>query len=161
MPFGIKNPFKKDDSDKINFARNMQTTAIDAKLRQTNPESEYIQMIGKLGYMVMDENVINFLYQNEVLHPFIPVFSPLNATIKLDKKQAELKRIRLENFIAMRKLTMPAEIYDSNGLEVIDGIRLFGHDRVSEAQDGWKGHLVTEQVTRIETRNVKEKGLFG
>lgn len=157
MVFGLSNPFKKRDSDKINFERNIQLTAADNQMKQNSPEADYIAMMGKMGYMVMDENFINLLFSNEMLHPLIPVFSPLNATIKLDKQQAELKRIRLENFISMLKLTAPPEVYNSNGMEVLDGMRLFGHDRVSEAVEGWKGHLVTEQVTKIQTQQLKEK----
>lgn len=155
------NPFKHKEDTSLQFKRDLTTAAVHGDAAKPNsPEADYLAMVGKMGFMVMDENIINFLYSNSLLHPFIPVFSPLNSTIKLDKQQAELKRIRLENFIVERKLTMPPETYDSNGLEVLDGLRIFGHDRVSEAMDGWKGHLVTEQVKVIETRTPEKKGWF-
>lgn len=153
------NPFKQKDDVGLQFRRELiLAEASGEAARPHSPEADYVAMVGKMGFMVMDENIINFLYSNPLLHPFIPVFSPINATIKLDKRQEDLKRIRLENFLVERKLTMPPDVYDANGLEILDGLRIFGHDRISEAADGWKGHLVTEQVKVIETRSQEKKG---
>lgn len=153
------NPFKHKDEEShaLRFQRDLTRAEVE---KPTSPEADYIAMVGKMGFMVMDENLINFLYSNPILHPLIPVFSPVNATIKLDKHQSELKRIRLENMLTVMKLTMAPNVYDANGLEILDGLRLYGHDRVSEAFEGWKGHLVTEQVKVIETRTPEKKGWF-
>lgn len=160
MVLGFLNPFKKRDNDFLQFERGLIASEVAGdSARPTNPEADYINMMGKLGPMILDENVVNFLHRFTILHPLIPVFSPLNATIKLDKKQAELKRIRIDNMITELKLTMPVEVYDANGMEILDGLRLFGFDRVSEAVDGWKGHLTTEQVKVIRTEQEK-KGVF-
>ena len=159
---GILDLFRKKDDGGLEFERNLAlaSEAGDSQ-KPTSPEADYAAMIGKMGFMIMDENVINFLYKNKVLHPYLFTFSPVNSTIKLSKHQSELKRIRLENQVVMTKLTMPPELYEANGMEIMDGVRLYGHDRVSEAEEGWKGHLVTEQVKVIDIKTTKEKGRFG
>jgi len=159
MVLGIKNPFKKDDN-LLQFSQGLVEAEVGgAAGKPESPEMEAWQLETKMKFMIKDEDVSNFLLQNKCLQPLVPVFSPVNATIKLNKQQAVLKRIRIENMITMMKLTMNPDVYEANGLEVLEGLRLYGHDRVSEAEEGWKGHLVTEQVKVIETRTEK-KGWF-
>ena len=160
MVLGIKNPFKKDDGE-LEYTRGLVQAEVagDAGKPPASPEMEAWNLETKMKFMIKDEDVSNFLLQNKCLQPLVPVFSPVNATIKLGKQQEALKRIRIENMITLMKLTMSPRTYEARGLEVLEGLRLYGHDRVSEAAEGWKGHLVTEQVKVIETRTEK-KGWF-
>ena len=149
----------KKDPNKLQFRRNLAISESVESARRSNPEAEYLQTIGKMGYMVMDERVIDLLFSNPSLQSLGPVYSPVNATIRLSKQEAALKRIRIENHITMLKLTMHPDLYEGNGMEILEGLRLFGFDRVSEAEAGWKGHLVTEQVKKIEISTDKNEKL--
>ena len=113
-------------------------------------------MTRKIGYLTIDETVLNFLNDNPELRPLLAPFSPLNSTIILNKHEASLKRIRFENLFALLKLTMEPATYEANGFEVLEGLRMYAHDRVSEAEEGWKGHLCTENVKRIEAHTEKK-----
>jgi hypothetical protein len=43
---------------------------------------------------------------------------------------------------------MDPKVYNANGLEILEGSRLFLHDRVSGADEGWIGHIATETTRR-------------
>lgn len=156
MPFGIS--FRKKDEGKVQREHELRSGIMAAEeMHQVSPEAEYIAQMGKMGYLLMDERVITVLFQNKSLRPFIFDFSPLNATVYLNKRQEELKRIRLENRVTMTKLTMDPRDYEENGLEVLEGMRVFGHDQISGASEGWKGRIATEQV-KVHKFPVEGKG---
>ncbi len=153
---GVKRLLGKNDAG-IEFR---QAAAIQAcgeeSGRPGNPLEDIAEMTRKIGYLTIDETVIQLCLQNKMLNPLLAPFSPLNSTINLNKHEASLKRIRLENFFSILKLTMKPEDYEANGFEVLEGLRLYGHDRVSEAQEGWKGHLCTENVKTIGIHTEKK-----
>ena len=149
------NLFKKKDDGHLEYQRALVCS--DAANTHSPPEQEYAAMVGKMGYLVMDERLIEFLFSNPCLQPLIAVLSPVNSTTKLDKHEAELKRIRIENIFTMLKLTMDPKIYEANGMEMLDGLRMYAHDRVNDAADGWKGHIVTEQTRRYTFRENEKK----
>lgn len=91
------------------------------------------------------------------LSSLVPVLSPTNSVIKLSKYQADLKRIRLDNHIILLKLTMNPKVYEANGLEMLEGYRMYGHDRISGAEEGWIGHIATETTRRHVFENEKKK----
>ena len=133
----------------------LQEAAGDAN-RPGNPLEEIAEMTRKIGYLTVDETIINLCQSNKPLNPLLAPFSPLNSTINLSKHEAGLKRIRFENLFSIMKLTMCPEDYEANGFEVIEGLRMYAADRVSEAQEGWKGHLCTENVKRTEVHTEKK-----
>lgn len=148
--------FAKKDSHVLDFGRDVACGDASSG-GQGNAENEYIAMVAKMGYLVMDERVVSFLSNNPCMQPLLPVLSPVNSTTKLSGHEAELKRIRIENMFTMMKLTMEPEIYEANGMEMLDGLRLYAHDRVNDAVDGWKGHITTEQTRRYSVKEEKSK----
>lgn len=153
----VPNPFKKKiDESALDFRRSMALT--EAQKDASTPENDYLTMVGRMGYLLTDEHLENFLIYNPELQPLLAVLSPVNSTTKLDARQAELKRIRVDNFFTMLKLTMSPRIYEANGMEMLDGLRLFAHDRINDAADGWKGRLTTEQTRTVVNRFEDGKG---
>jgi hypothetical protein len=126
---------------------------------KTGAETDYINTIGKVGYLLLDEQLITFLAENEFLNPLIALLSPVNSTSNLSKFEADLKRLRIENFFTMLKLTMPPEMYEKNGMEWLESLRLYSFDRVSDAENGWKGHIATEHVKVILSGESKKNGV--
>lgn len=149
------NLFRKKDDHSLEFTRSVVCNEV-ANDKST-PESDYIAMIGKMGYLVMDERLITFLFENPSLQALIPILSPVNSTINLNRREAELKRIRIENIFTMLTLTMDPAIYEANGMEMLEGLRMYAMDQVSGAEDGWKGHIVTEQTKIIRSEETKGK----
>lgn len=131
----------------IQFQMQKETTALQSEQQQPG-EQEYIELTNRAGFLITDQNVLNLFLNNPCLQSLVPVASPTNSVIKLNKYQADLKRIRIDNHICLLKLTMPPETYEANGLEVLEGSRLFLHDRVSGADEGWIGHIATETTRR-------------
>jgi hypothetical protein len=43
---------------------------------------------------------------------------------------------------------MDPKVYNANGLEILEGSRMFLLDRVSGAEEGWIGHIATETTRR-------------
>jgi len=152
----IKKVLGKDDPG-FEFRQNLalQECVADGN-RPGNPLEDIAEMTRKIGYLTIDEQIIGLCQQNKSLNPLLAPFSPLNSTIILDKHQAGLKDIRFENLFSIMKLTMKQEDYEANGFEVIEGLRMYAHDRVSEAREGWKGRLCTENVKRTEVHTEKK-----
>jgi hypothetical protein len=151
------NPLKifgKKDDGHLEFKR--QVVCNESMKNDNTAENDYINATGKMGYLLYDEQVTGLLFDNKALQPLIPVLSLVNSTTKLSPHQADLKRIRMDNFFTMMKLTMDPKTYEANGMEMLDGLRMFGHDRVSDAEEGWKGHITTEQTRRISVEERKK-----
>lgn len=149
--------FRNKDSSRVDYEHALVTATTAGETGKPNDvAADYVEMTGRMGYMVMDELIVKILSNNEYFQPLLFLFSQLNSTINLDKHEAKLKRIRLEKIITMMRLTMPEEMYEANGYETLATVRMFGHDRINEALNGWKGHLVTEQVKKIEVRTPQE-----
>lgn len=151
----IRRVFGKDNAG-FEFPQNMALAGTGGDPQQPNSAvEEVMEMTRRIGYLTMDEQIIALCAGNKKLQPFLPIFSPLNNTIFLSKDQAMIKRIRLENFCTMMKLTMAPEDYEANGYELIEALRLHGHDRISGAVEGWIGHLCTENARKIEVTTKK------
>jgi hypothetical protein len=154
MVFGF---LRKKDDHALEFRRNLVVSEVSADTQGRNPEQEYIAMMGRAGFLLHDNIAMSLLLDNKGLQSLVPILSPVNSPIKLDKHQSELKRIRIDNHITLLKLTMDPEVYEANGLEMLEGYRMYGHDRVSGAEEGWIGHIATEQVRVIRSEELKRK----
>ena len=156
-------PFGKKDNDYIEFKR-QERLAIQANEGQTPGTDEYVELTNRAGFLITDQISMSLLLENENnvkgLGSLVPVLSPTNSVIKLSKFQADLKRIRLDNHITLLKLTMDPDVYEANGLEMLEGYRMYGHDRISGAEEGWIGHIATE-TTRRHVFEEEKKNRFG
>jgi hypothetical protein len=142
----LRNPFKKNDHS-IEF-KESQKLAIHANESQNPGTDEYIELTNRAGFLITDEKVLNLFTQNKCLNSLVAVASPTNSVIKLNNREADLKRIRIDNHMCLLKLTMDPKTYNANGLEMLEGARMFLHDRVSGAEEGWIGHIATETTRR-------------
>ena len=52
---------------------------------------------------------------------------------------------------------MDPQVYNANGLEWLEALRMYGHDRISGAEDGWIGHIATETTRRHVFEERKSK----
>ena len=143
--------FKKKDTTTRDFKRTQVLT--EQQQPEQSASEQYQIMTAKMGFMVTDELVIKLIWDEPHFHPLIPVFSIVNASGRITKKVADIMKLRLENIIARLKLTMKQDLVDRGGLDTLEGLRIYGYYRINEIIDGWKGHLITEQVKVIETRD--------
>lgn len=155
-------PFGKKNDSYIEFKR-QERLAIQSNENQNPGTDEYVELTNRAGFLITDQIAIGLLLDNEHnvqgLTSLVPIFSPTNSVIKLSKYQSDLKRIRLDNHITLLKLTMDPDVYEANGLEMLEGYRMYGHDRISGAEEGWIGHIATE-TTRRHVFTDEKKGMF-
>ena len=115
-----------------------------------NPIEEQIEQAHRTSYLTTDPDILGFLGGNEITQEFRIIASPVSATINLTKRQEEIKRCRIEVEIAKAKCNIPTEELNKNGLPLLDGVRIFLHDQISGAREGWKGRLCTENVRQVK-----------
>jgi hypothetical protein len=144
---GIIDKIKGRNKEAIEFQR-AERLSVHANENQNPGTEEYTELTNRAGFLITDENVLNLFMANKCLNSLVPIASPTNSVIKLSRYEADLKRVRIDNHICLLKLTMDPKVYNANGLEILEGSRLFLHDRVSGADEGWIGHIATETTRR-------------
>jgi hypothetical protein len=144
---GIIDKLRGRNKDAIEFQRS-ERIAVHANENQNPGTEEYTELTNRAGFLITDENVLNLFIRNKCLNSLVPIASPTNSVIKLSRYEADLKRVRIDNHMCLLKLTMDPKVYNANGLEILEGSRLFLHDRVSGADEGWIGHIATETTRR-------------
>ena len=152
----IINRLRKKDTAAIEFKRQERLAIYQGESQEPGTQ-EYMELMNRAGFLLNDQPLMDFLMSTPALSDLEPILSPTNSTIKLSKFQADLKRIRLDNFITLKKLTMDPQIYNANGLEWLEALRMYGHDRISGAEDGWIGHIATETTRRHVFEERKSK----
>lgn len=145
----------KQDKEYIDFKR-QERLAIAAGESQQPGTDEYVESTNRAGFLITDQVAISVLLENRNLMSLVPILSPTNSVIKLSKREAALKRQRLDNHICLLKLCMDPNVYEGNGLEMLEGFRMYGHDRISGAEEGWIGHIATETTKVHKFREEKE-----
>lgn len=147
------------DKDTLQFKRDVcLTTAAGEAQQQDNPEIEYLQMMAKIGYLTVDENVIRWLFDHPQFHPLIPQLAPVNRTTILTDKQADINRLDYEITSTWLKLTMSPDDYEAGAPEMLQGFRPFANNIVNDAIGGKKLVALTQMVKRIEIETDKKKG---
>jgi hypothetical protein len=143
----IFNRLRGKNKDEILFKQS-ERLAVHSNENQNPGTDEYVELTNRAGFLITDEKVLELFIENKCLNSLVPIASPTNSVIKLSKHEADLKRVRIDNHICLLKLTMKPSLYNNNGLETLEGSRLFLHDRVSGAEEGWIGHIATETTRR-------------
>lgn len=126
--------------------------------RSSDPQMDYLTMLGKFGYLVGDERIPKFVEDNPAFSALIPALSPVNRTTKhISKKDAHLQWLDFQILFTMLEMTMHPENYESGGMETLQGFEIFASTQISDGFEGWKGNILTQQVkvTRFETEKLK------
>jgi hypothetical protein len=142
----IKKLLRRRDPEKIQFQQNRRL-AIHQNEANSPGTDDYISQSGRVGAVIVDPVVDAALIKEPCLHSLIPILSPQNSLINMSKYEQMLKRIRLDNQIKLIKITMPFEKYNADGLELLEGFRMYGHDRITGTEEGFIGKLAT-QITK-------------
>lgn len=150
---------KRQDEDE-EFGKGM------AGIEQSNQPQMSDEMISSLGrsvYMVMDPEVTAILNDKDKpqFQALLPAFSHLNRTTRIGKKQAELLTLNYEYLSLIHKLNMPEDDYENVGWALLESLKIFASGIISDAFEGFKAKVVTEQIKIIRTElERKKKGLF-
>lgn len=159
MVFGI---FGRKDEGKLEYTRTAGATALQGEVnQQSSPEMEYLQMMARIGYLTVDENVVKWLFDHPAFHPLIAPLAPVNRTTWLTKEQGEINRLDFEILFTMMKITMRPDLYEQGAMEIFQGFRIFANNQINDAIEGKKLIALTQVAKRIEvdTRE-KKQGWF-
>ena len=149
----------KRDQGKLEYKRNKDLAIVAGEMQQPdNPEIEYLQMMARIGYLTVDENVVKWLFDHPQFHPLIQALAPVNRTTVLTAQQAEINRIDFEILFTMMKLTMPPDVYEQGAMEHFQGFRIFANNQINDAVEGKKLIALTQVSKRIEIDTKEKKG---
>ena len=153
--------FGKKDEGKLAYKREVSAAIVagDAQ-QQDSPEMAYLQMMARVGYLTVDENVVKWLFDHPDFHALIAALAPVNRTTVLTKQQADINRIDFEILFTMMKLTMPPNVYEQGAMELFQGFRIFANNQINDAVEGKKLAALTQVAKRIEIETEKKKGWF-
>jgi len=150
---------KKDEKDE-QFGADM---ALTEHGHQPQMSDEMIYSLGRSVYMVMDPEVTAILNDKDKpqFQALLPAFSHLNRTTRIGKKQAELLTLNYEYLSLIHKLNMPEDEYENVGWALLESLKIFASGIISDAYEGFKAKVVTEQIKIIRTElDKKKKGIF-
>lgn len=150
--------FWNRDKGKQEFRRNQILTEQQADAqRPTNPEIEYLTMLGKFGYLVADDRVFDFIQKHPQYNALIPAFSPVNRTTKhISKRDAQIQWLDHQILQVMLETTMSPDDYEAGAMEIMQGFEIFANTQISDGFEGWKGNILTQQVKVIRAETEKK-----
>lgn len=129
---------------------------------EKNEIEEYVQMMARVGYLTIDENVIKWLFDHPPFHALIAALAPVNRTTVLTPKQAEVNRLDVELLIGEMLLWMDPETYEAGAPELLQGFRIFANNIINDAVEGKKLQALTQVHKRVEIDTEgKKRGRFG
>jgi len=134
-------------------------------LNQGNIMSEEVRAsLGQSVYMVHDPYVHEAFRDkdNELLETMLPAFSFLNRTTNIDKAEKELLFWQYKRLMTLTRLTMKERDYNTKWWLQQEALQIYAMGILNDAEGGWKGKLVTEQIRKIitELRKPEKKGRF-
>lgn len=147
--------------EKLEYKQSIQAATLQNEAQQPeSPEMIYLQMMARIGYLTVDENVIKWLFSHPEFHSLIAALAPVNRTTHLTQHQAELNRIDFEILFSELKLTMPPDVYEAGAMEYLQGLRIFANNQINDAIEGRKLIALTQTAKRIELETAEKKKGF-
>jgi hypothetical protein len=156
LPFGKNKEKEKRDEE---YLETQGLTETGRPSSSTPLPQEYLASLGTSYYLLMDEDVHGMLKRNNELKGLLPAYSHLNRTTKITPKQAELLKLDYDFVILIHELNMDEDAYETTLWSTLEGLQIYGANMISDAIEGWRGKLVTEQIKVIRT--VLERGQRG
>jgi hypothetical protein len=147
---------RKKDNSAFEFSAAAAQTDI-SNPNNPSPEQDYVAMLGKIGYLLNSPTMEKFFMEHPHLRMFVPAFQSVNRTTKLSANEAEIMYYDFQILFTMAKLTMPPDVYEQGAMGIFQGLEVLASTQITDGKDGWKGHLITEQVRRLEVNLNKKK----
>lgn len=142
---------KKKDEEEEQYKKEMALTEEGRPATDQN----YLDALGKIYYMVKDDQEAALLWSKKELRNLIPAFSALNQLSNIDDKEARIRRLKYKILLLKMKGYMNAKKYAEGGSTLISSLELRSRSIVSDSKGGWKGRIITES-SKV-TRHVFEK----
>jgi hypothetical protein len=154
---GFLKIFRKKDDTAFQFSAAAAQTDL-ANPNQTNSEVEQIETLGKIRHLLTSPVMEKFFLENKYMQVFIPAFDSVNRTTKITDHEAEIMWLDFQILFLMAKLTMPPDVYEMGAMALFQSLEIAASTVITDAKGGWKGHLLTEQVRRLDVMLNKKSG---
>lgn len=150
--------FGKKDDTAFQFSAGAAQTDL-ANPTTSTPEQQYIDTVSKIGYLLDSPTMQSFFLDNPHMKVFIPAFQSVIRTTKITSHEADIMWIDFKILFLMKKATMPQQLYDQGAMAMFQSLSILADSIIYDAKDGWKGHLSTENVRRLDVvLNKKDHG---
>lgn len=157
---GIFNLFKPKDDRAFEFSAAAAQQDL-ANPANTQNSQEYVDTLGKIGYLLDSPTMQEFIMTNPYMRLLAPAFQAVIRTTNTNRFQAELMQMDYQILFCMAKLTMPPHVYEQGAMTLLQSLEVYSNSIVFDTIEGWKGHLCTENVRKIEVGLNQRKKLFG
>ena len=132
-----------------------------AQARAMLPNRQQINSLGSAYFLQDDENFLGLIFQ------FFPqlygFFSRLNSTGQIrSERERERFELLLEDAILHEEMHLKKDEAFFFKKQLLKGSYYYGINRISDAWEGYRGKLVTEEIERtyVQTEPPKKKGLL-
>lgn len=153
------NPFswlRKKDNTAFEFSAG---AAHQDLANQNNPseEQQQIETLGRIRHLLNSPTMERFFVENKYMQAFLPAFESVNRTTKINNQEARIMWLDFQILFLMGKLTMPPDVYEQGAMLMFQSLEIAASTIITDAKDGWKGHLLTEQVRRLDVALNKKR----
>jgi len=165
MPWPFSRKKKEPDPDE-EFQRSevLAEQQADAARSADRIADEMRASLGRTIYMVYDPDVQDTFVDDKkpILNSMLPAFSFLNRTTNIDEKEKRLLQLEYEQLKILAELGMKEEDYETRGWLEQEAFGIYAMGIMNDAEGGWKGKLLTEQIKKIitELRQPEKKRSF-
>lgn len=160
---GIFRRKKKEPDPDEEFQKNVVLTEEQGQ-GSDRWDDEVRASLGRSVYMIHDPYVHAAFADdnNPLLKTMLPAFSFLNRTTNIEKDEKELLTLQYKRLMILAKLTMKEDEYNTKWWLQQEAFQIYAMGILNDAEGGWKGRLVTEQIRKIitELRQPEKKRRF-
>lgn len=159
VALGILDKFRHRDDRAFEFSAAAAQQDL-ANPTNSNQAQEYVDTVGRLGYLFDSPIMQSFFMDNPRMRVFIPAFQTVNRTTNLSSHEAEIMWLDFQILFTMVKLTLPPDIYEQGAMSMFQSLEVLAGTIITDGKNGWKGHLATENVRRLDVALNPKKNLL-
>ena len=151
--------FGKKDDTAFQFSAAAAQTDL-ANPNNTTLQQDYIDTVGKIGYLLDSPTMQQFFADNEEFRPLIPAFQNVIRTTKINSREAEIMWLGYKILALKLKADLASTHPYKDYTAIFMSLEILFESIISDAKEGWKGHLTTEQVRRLDVQ-LNKKDIHG
>jgi hypothetical protein len=150
--------FGKKDDTAFQFSAAAAQTDL-ANPSNSSSSQEYVDTVGKIGYLLDSTEMQQFFSNHQEFSPLIPAFQSVIRTTKINNHEAQMMWLGYKILTLKLKADLASKFPQVDYSAIFMSLEILFESIISDAKDGWKGHLTTEQVRRLDVvLNKKDHG---
>lgn len=148
---------KKDD---LAFQFSAAAAQTDLANPNNSPASQdYVDAAGRIGYLLDSPELQQLFVNHPELNPLSPAFQSVIRTTKVNSIEAERMWLRYKIATLKLKADLASKYPQRDYSAIFMALDILFESIITDAKEGWKGHLSTESVRRLDVvLNKKDHG---